>query len=108
MRSDAIQLVLCTAPLARADELVRTLVEERLVACGNIMAVRSLYRWKGNLEADEEALIIFKTTIGAWPRLKARVPELHPYEVPELLLLSVADGLDPYLQWVAENTITDE
>jgi periplasmic divalent cation tolerance protein len=108
VRSPAIQLALCTAPLAQADQLVRTLVEERLVACGNIVAVRSLYRWQGNLEADEEALIIFKTTETAWPHLKSRVPELHPYDVPELLLLNVADGLEPYLDWVTQSTNRDE
>lgn len=99
-------IVLCTAPDSDAtEEMVRTLVNEGVVACGNIVAdVNSIYRWKGNLEAAAEALIIFKTTEASWPRLKQRLPELHPYDVPELLLLKVADGLASYLKWVEEST----
>jgi periplasmic divalent cation tolerance protein len=100
----ATQVVLCTAPLAAGQQLVRTLVEERLVACGNIVAVNSIYRWKDKIEAEDEVLIIFKTTTEAWPLLKQRVPQLHPYDVPELLLLGVVDGHEPYLQWVQEST----
>jgi periplasmic divalent cation tolerance protein len=99
-------IVFCTAPDSGAtEEMVRKLVEEGLVACGNIVPdVNSIYRWKGKLEAAAEALIIFKTTEAAWPRLKLRLPELHPYDVPELLMLKVADGLTPYLNWVKEST----
>jgi periplasmic divalent cation tolerance protein len=99
-------IVLCTAPDSGAtEEMVRKLVEEGVVACGNIVPdVNSIYRWKGNVEAAAEALIIFKTTEVSWPRLMQRLPELHPYDVPELLLLKVADGLAPYLNWVEEST----
>lgn len=108
MPEPATQVVLCTAPLAASRQLVRTLVEERLVACGNIMPVSSIYRWKDQIEADDEVLIIFKTTTKAWPRLKERVSQLHPYEVPELLLLGVLDGHLPYLQWVQESTVAHD
>jgi periplasmic divalent cation tolerance protein len=108
MAGSATRIVLCTAPLAAGPELVRTLVEERLVACGNILQVSSIYRWKGAVETEDEALIIFKTTAEAWPRLKERVPQLHPYDVPELLLLGVVDGHEPYLQWVQESIESNE
>ena len=108
MRDPATQVVLCTAPLSAGPELVRTLVEEKLVACGNIVPVSSIYRWQGQIEAADEALIIFKTTAKAWPRLKQRVSQLHPYEVPELLLLGVVDGYEPYLRWVQESTVSHE
>jgi periplasmic divalent cation tolerance protein len=108
MPERATQVVLCTAPLAAGTQLVRTLVEERLVACGNIMPVSSIYRWKDEIEASAEALIIFKTTTEAWPLLKERVSQLHPYEVPELLLLGVVDGHEPYLRWVQESTVSND
>ncbi len=103
-------LVLCTAPDSGAtEEMVRRLVSEGLVACGNIVSdVNSIYRWKGAVEAAAEALIVFKTTEAAWPRLKQRLPELHPYDLPELLMLKVSDGLAPYLNWVEESTTLAE
>jgi periplasmic divalent cation tolerance protein len=101
----AVRLVLCTAPDEPATrELVKTLVAERLVACGNIIRVNSIYRWQGAIEEAGEALIIFKTTDDAWPRLKERVAQLHPYDVPELLLIGLDDGHAPYLNWVEEST----
>jgi periplasmic divalent cation tolerance protein len=108
MADNTTRLVLCTAPLAAGAQLVRTLVEEGLVACGNITQVSSIYRWKGAIETEAEALIILKTTADAWPRLKERVPQLHPYDVPELLLLGVVDGHEPYLKWVRESTVSHE
>ncbi len=100
------QVALSTAPNEKvARELVRALVNERIVACGNIVpGVHSIYRWKGDVQEDAEVLIVFKTTTAAWPRLRARLPELHPYETPELLLLSVADGLSAYTEWLSEST----
>jgi periplasmic divalent cation tolerance protein len=102
----AAVVVLCTAPdSGGTEEMVRTLVEEGVVACGNIVPdVNSIYRWKGAVEAAAEALIIFKTTEASWPRLKQRLTELHPYDVPELLLFKVADGLPAYMSWVEEST----
>ena len=99
-------IALSTAPNEEvARTLVRTLVEERIVACGNIVpGVNSIYRWQGAVSEEPEVLIVFKTSAAAWPRLQERLPELHPYETPELLLVSVADGLAPYLQWVTDST----
>jgi periplasmic divalent cation tolerance protein len=108
MADSETRIVLCTAPLAGVREFVRKLVEERLVACGNIVQVSSIYRWKGAVETEAEALIIFKTTTAAWPRLKERVPQLHPYDVPELLLLGIVDGNESYLQWVQESIESHE
>lgn len=100
------RVVLTTLPDADAAErLARQLVEERLAACGNVVAgLVSLYRWKGEVERAAEALVILKTTDEVLPALLARLPELHPYQVPELLALPVAAGHEPYLWWVAEET----
>ena len=96
------RVVLVTAPdLAVAERLVRTLVEERLAACGNIVpGVTSIYRWQGGIQRDEEVLIVLKSAAQTVPRLTARVPELHPYEVPEVVVLEIAGGHGPYLDWV--------
>lgn len=103
-RTDPTQVIvaLSTAPdEATARRIARQLVEESIVACVNLVpAVSSIYRWQGRIEDSPECAMVIKTTRAAWPRLQQRLPELHPYEVPELLALDVADGLAPYLAWV--------
>ena len=90
--------------LETARIAARTLVEEKLAACGNIVpGVESIYRWEGKVETSAEVLVIFKTTAGCYAALEARVRALHPYEVPEVLALRVANGLPAYLRWVVES-----
>lgn len=98
-----VQLVLVTCPTADlAASLARTLVEEDLAACGNVVpGLRSIYRWQGRVEDEPEVLLILKSTRERFERLRARVVALHPYEVPEVLALSVEAGHAPYLAWVA-------
>ena len=98
----AVVTVLMSAPGAEAAaEVVRRLVEERLVACGNILpGAVSIYRWQGHVHRDEESIVIIKTTKGLLPRVLARAEQLHPYDVPELLVHEVADGAGAYLEWV--------
>lgn len=105
MTEAAARVVLVTAPDEPAAEaLVERLVEEGVVACGTIVpGVTSIYRWQGAVERAREALIVFKTTTAGAERLVRRVPELHPYEVPEVLVLPVESGHGPYLDWVALN-----
>lgn len=104
MATDA-RVVLVTVPdTGAAEVLVRTLVEEGVVACGNILpGITSLYRWQGAVERATEALVVFKTTAAGAARLTERVPELHPYDVPEVLVLPVEAGHRPYLDWIAKN-----
>jgi periplasmic divalent cation tolerance protein len=103
------RVVLVTLPdEPAAQELVTRLVEERVVACGNILpGVMSIYRWEGAVERAREALVVFKTTAQGAERLVRRVPELHPYDVPEVLVLPVTAGHEPYLRWVADNVTTE-
>lgn len=93
-----------TAPAVDAAEtVVRSLVDERLVACGNIVpGAVSLYRWKGAVHRDEEVVVIMKTLRRLVPRVLERAQALHPYEVPELLVQEVVDGNPAYLDWVGE------
>lgn len=90
---------------ADATTLARTLVEERLAACVNVLPpMSSIYRWKATIEQDREQQLIIKTTAGRVAALEARLRELHPYEVPEFLVLRVSGGSAAYLQWMAEST----
>jgi periplasmic divalent cation tolerance protein len=102
MAEQAVQVVLMTAPSADvAEHVVRTLVDERLAACGNIVpGMTSIYRWQGAVRTDAEVLVILKTTAERAAALLARASALHPYDVPELLVLPVAAGHEPYLAWV--------
>jgi periplasmic divalent cation tolerance protein len=100
-----VRLALVTAPPAAAAALVRRLVEERLAACGNIVpGITSIYRWQGEVREEVEALIVLKTTASSVAALLRRVPELHPYDVPEVLVLSIEAGYGPYVDWVAEGS----
>lgn len=93
---------LVTTPPDRALAIAEALVERELVACVNIVAgVRSVYRWKGAVEHDDESLLVLKTTRAALPALEAALGELHPYETFELVALDVAAGAPAYLDWIA-------
>lgn len=84
-------------------QLGRSLVEERLIACLNVVErVTSVYRWEGEMCEEAEALGILKTTAARSHAVARRIRELHPYEVPEVLFLPVAAGSAPYLDWVTE------
>jgi periplasmic divalent cation tolerance protein len=103
MPEPAARVVLVTLPdEAAAEDLVGRLVDERVVACGNVIpGLTSIYWWQGAVERAREVLVIFKTTPAGAERLIRRVPELHPYDVPEVLVLPVEAGNAPYLEWVA-------
>jgi periplasmic divalent cation tolerance protein len=86
----------------KALEVGKILVEEELAACVNVLPeVRSIYRWKGRLEDEGEVLCLIKTTADGFERLRARLVELHPYEVPEVIGLPIEAGHQPYLDWLA-------
>ena len=97
-----VVVVLSTVPAdERGPALARALVDERLAACVNLVpGLRSIYRWQGALHDDSETLAIIKTTRARLPALLARLPALHPYQVPEVLAVPVVGGHLPYLAWV--------
>ena len=83
----------------------RTLVDERLAACVNLLpAMESVYRWEGRVEEDTERQVIIKTSRERVVALWDRIRELHPYETPEFVVLSIQDGSDAYLRWIGEST----
>lgn len=105
---DPVWVALVTVPHEAAGRsLARTMVEERLAACGNVIpGLTSVYRWGDGVQEDPEALVIFKTTESLLNRLKTRVVEAHPYEVPEFLAFPVQDGHGAYLEWV-QRSVTE-
>ncbi len=88
-----------------AARIARTLVEEKLAACVNrIPGIASTYRWQGEIRQDTEVLLVIKTTRERFAALRDRLVELHPYEVPELIAMDIADGHPAYLDWIAAET----
>lgn len=95
-----------TTPADRGTDIARALVEAKLAACVNIVpAIRSVYRWEGKVEDDEESLLIVKTTAGALPTLIEAVKAIHPYDTFELITMNIDAGNDPYLEWI-ENSVS--
>ncbi len=101
----AALLILSTfGDIGTARSAAATLVEERLAACANLLpGVQSIYRWRGKVETAAEVMVLFKTTEAAQARFQARLKALHPYEVPEMLVLRPEDGLPEYLRWIEES-----
>lgn len=95
-------VVLVTAPsLDVARDLARTIVSEGLAACANLSpGVKSVYTWQGELQEDEEVLMVIKTRQERIPALEARLSGLHPYDVPEFVVLRAEHVAEPYLAWL--------
>ena len=97
-----LRVVLVTAPgVEVARSLAHALVGARLAACANLVpGVRSVYRWEGEVQEDEEVLLVLKTRADRGVELASRIRELHPYDLPEVLELPVVGGSAAYLDWV--------
>jgi periplasmic divalent cation tolerance protein len=99
-------LVLTNLPDREAAErLAGALVGQRVAACVNILApCRSVYRWKGAVQGEEEHPVLIKTTADRYPALEAAIRAAHPYELPEIIAVPVERGLPAYLAWVDAET----
>lgn len=108
--SERVMVALTTAPSAEvAERIGRSLVEDRLAACVNVVAgITSIFKWEGSIERESEVLVILKTTAGHVEALERRVVELHPYEVPEVIAFPVEAGHAPYLSWVRAEVGDDD
>jgi periplasmic divalent cation tolerance protein len=92
----------------RGETIARALVEEHLAACVSVGApMTSFYRWRGAVERDEERQLVIKTTRDRVPALQERLAELHPYDVPEFLVLAVTGGSAAYLDWITASVESD-
>ncbi|MFA4662408.1 divalent-cation tolerance protein CutA [Pyrococcus kukulkanii] len=87
-----------------AEKAVKTLLEERLIACANLREHKALYWWQGKIEEDKEVGAILKTKDELWDELRRRLKELHPYTVPAIIKIKVEDVNEEYLKWLVEET----
>jgi periplasmic divalent cation tolerance protein len=98
------EMLLVFTSFAREDDAVRVtraLIEERLIACANLLpGARSLYRWKGAIEDQSEVVVLMKSRKQDWTALLSRLHELHPYDTPECIAVRVAAGAPKYLAWL--------
>jgi periplasmic divalent cation tolerance protein len=99
-------LVLTTIPMDMDDgTFARTVVDERLAACVSVLPeMRSIYRWEGKVEDTRERQVVIKTTRERVPDLLKRLRTLHPYDVPEFIVLPIVDGSPDYLRWLSDST----
>ncbi len=103
--ADEYVIALTTLPVdADATTFARTLVGERLAACASVLApMTSVYTWEGDVAEEQERQVVLKTSREGIPALWDRVRELHPYDVPEFVVVPIIDGNDAYLRWIAES-----
>lgn len=108
--SNEVLLVLTNLPdRDSARRIADALIENRSAACVNILAeCSSVYRWQGKIESASETPLLIKTTRAAYPRLEATIRAHHPYELPEIITVSVDSGFPGYLKWVAQETQAPE
>jgi len=106
LSDSGVRTVLVTAPDPEvATGIARELVAARLAACVNVVpGIRSVYRWEGAIHEETEAMLVIKTTAHRCAELAARIAELHPYDVPEVLELAATGGSEAYLAWVGGET----
>lgn len=104
-RMNALLVITNLPERAAAEKLADALIGKRLAACVNILApCRSVYRWQGAVQHDEEHPVLIKTTREAYAALEAQIRSLHPYELPEIVAVPIERGLPAYLEWVATET----
>ncbi len=102
--SDKYHIVLCTCPNSQsATEIAQLLVSNNLCACVSIIdGVKSIYQWQGKIETSEEQLLIIKSVKNAYPEIERTILENHPYELPEVIAVSIESGLPEYLSWISD------
>ena len=105
MDEECCEVVVTAADSDWLADFTRTLVEERLAACGHVIGpIRSVYRWQGAVHDEPEARVALHTRRSLVPAVVARTAELHPYDIPCVIALSLKDGNPEYLRWIVDET----
>lgn len=105
MTADVLLVITNLPDRASAERLAGLLVDGSFAACVNILApCRSVYRWQGAVQNDEEHPLLIKTTQARYAALESAIRQAHPYDLPEIIALPVTSGLPAYLDWVAQET----
>ncbi|MGQ0641650.1 MAG: divalent-cation tolerance protein CutA [Gemmatimonadaceae bacterium] len=103
--TDAVVLLTTVANSDEGVQLIRTLLDRRLIACGTMLqGARSFYRWEGKIADEQEVVVLLKTRSAIYHAIEQAFLELHPYKVPELLALEVRAGLEKYVSWINSET----
>ena len=89
----------------QARKIVKKLIEEKLIVCANTFPITSIYRWRGNIVEEKEVAIIMKTKSTLFKKVQETIKDIHSYEVPEIILLSITKGDPKYLKWIDESTL---
>ncbi|MDD5765254.1 MAG: divalent-cation tolerance protein CutA [Candidatus Marinimicrobia bacterium] len=104
-----VQVSTTTSSQESAEHIAQTLIEKRLAACVQIIApVKSVYRWKGNIETAQEWLCLIKTTRGLFEQVSQTIRAIHPYETPEIIATPIIDGNPDYLRWILDSVCLEE
>jgi len=102
LKSDYIVILVTCKDKQEAEQITQALLNERLIACGNIVnSVTSFFHWSGQIEKAEECLIIIKSRMNLFAQVVERVKKLHSYDVPEILALPIVDGSADYFDWMS-------
>ena len=96
-------VILCTCPANEIEDIALSLVEQKLVACINVTNVSSYFTWEGQFQKENEALLIMKTTTQNIEKVTERIKEIHSYDVPEIIAISITDGNKEYLNWITQS-----
>ncbi len=106
--TDAIAVFMTAGDADEASRIAEMLVEKQLAACVQIIPrITSVYRWKGHVERQNEALLIAKTVVSHFAALESEVQKLHSYETPEIVAVPLTDGSAPYLKWLLESVVAE-
>jgi len=106
LETDCVMILSTTPDLLLAKRIAHILVEEKLAACVQLQpSLLSIYEWQGQMQGEQEVGLIIKTSQAIYKDTVNRIVQLHPYEVPEIVVLPIKDGHQPYLKWVNQQTI---
>ena len=102
--TDYSLIITAVANKESAKKIARLLVEKRLAACAQMFPIESIYSWQGKIHEENETALFIKSRTALFDEIKLAIKTAHPYEVPEIIQIPIANGLPEYLKWISDNT----